>query len=133
MIDYSDIRRLIESRIASGFTLLPYQRENTFISPPDSEHIEVTNTDMQSEQAAMGSTSRKITGTLVIEIFTRSGTGTDLARKAATSLCTVLSGEDSIPSVTFTGGAELIPVGHKEGSTLYQHNLTIPYIYQYGN
>ena len=132
MIDHTEIRRLIENKISGSSLTLPVEFENTLISPDDVAHIGVVLTDVHSQPACMGN-SRMVNGMVVIEIYTKLGTGTKLARETASFLCDLLKGEDSVEGVIFEGGGELISMGASEGSSLYQHNLMIPYIFQYGN
>lgn len=132
MIDYSEIRRIVETKINSDFTDLPVEFENTFIDPPDSEHVKVTTTETRSVGLDITGPGRLVEGDVIIQIYVSIGSGTDKARQAASSLHDMLYGENSETSVYFKGEAELISIGRYNESPLYQYNLIIPYMYVYG-
>ena len=121
---------MIQDNIDS-FEGLTIQYENIDLDDLNVEHISVTDRDMDSRQACIGSDSRMVNALLVIEIYTKQGTGTEKARKVTNELCSMFSNSNT--DIVFTGGPEFMPIGPKEGTTLYQHNLTVPYMYEYGN
>jgi len=131
-MQYSGIRSKIESLLENNLSdTIKVAYENTYVDPPDGEHLEVSDSDVTSEPVCIGSPNRIIRGILTIQIFTRSGSGTEPARQIAQMICKVFSTSAEIEGISFTGNAELVSVGNKEGSTLYQHNLLIPYLYEY--
>lgn len=133
MIDYTEIRRLIENKVIDSSVSLPVEAENTFIDPEDAEHIKLIISDVSSTPVGIGAGSRLIRGAITAVIMVHRGTGTAKTRTAASELCEVLKGTSSIPGVTFNDGeAELIPVGAlDDDSIFYQYNLTIPMMFEY--
>ncbi len=133
MIDYTEIRRLIENKVEETFSTLPVEAENTFIDPEDSEHVKLVISDASSEPIYMGSSSRLVRGLITAVIMVHRGTGTTKIRTVASQLCAILKGSDTIPGITFNDGeAELIPVGALEDDSIfYQYNLVIPMMFEY--
>jgi hypothetical protein len=130
MIDYTNIRRLVEERIASISLIPPVVFENTDILQ-DAEHVEVTDEDIESSPVCLGSSARFVTGKLIISIYTKQGVGTDRAREIASTICNNLASWDN-PTIFLKREEEFFSVGKVEDSSMYQHNLIIPYNYQYG-
>jgi len=132
MMKYSDVRGKIESLLETNLSgTIKVAYENTYVDPPDGEHLEVSDSDVTSEPASIGSPNRILRGILTIQIFTKSGSGTKKAREVAQGVCTLFSTTADTDGILFTGNAELVSVGNKEGSSLFQHNLLIPYMYEY--
>ena len=130
MIDYTTIRASVEGKIATLSLGIAVEHENAHVGPLLSEHIKVINTDISAHQVAMGA-GRIVKGVIIFEIYTKIGIGTGKARGMAKTLCSSLTG-DAIAEITFTGEGELISIGPTEDGELYQHNLMIPYMCEYG-
>lgn len=132
MIDYTGIRALIEGKVATLSLGVDVEYENTFIDPPDSEHIKVINTDIQSNLVCLNG-NRLVQGMIIFEIHTKYGAGTVKARGIASTLCAAFVGDSAISGLTFTGEGEFISIGPAENGVMYQHNLMIPYMFEYGS
>lgn len=131
MIDYTTVRSLIETRLSGVSSIPPVIFENTETDVPDHEHISLVDEDVNSIPAAIGSLARMVHGRIIISIFTKQGTGTNTARQIASLICKSLRewGNDTI---SVMGEEEFFSVGKVENSNMYQHNLIVPYTYQYG-
>jgi len=128
MIDYTSFRAAIEAYIKTNFTIVAVVYENT--KPPEGERIMISEADVSSEPFEMGSNTRLVHGSLIIDIDTKYGAGTNKAKQIASRLAAILIPE-CIVGVSFEE-PEFSSVGKLEGADLYRHNFVIPYWYLYG-
>lgn len=129
MIDYTYVRRTIENYLGDNFTTLPIVFENTTLEEEDAEHITLIDTDVASESMGMGDPAKLINGLVTIMIYTQIGSGTDTARAVASEILEMLN--DIGEPIAFTESL-FNSIGLVEDQSLYQHNLSIPYSYIYG-
>ena len=128
MIDYTVVRRLFEQYIATNFTEVPVQYENTRLHT-ESEFIAVFDQEADAEQMGMNETSFLIRGLIIIQIFTALGSGTQRSREIATKLSSLLNNA-SIGALSFEVSS-LTSVGQVDDADYYQQNLTVPYSFFY--
>lgn len=130
MIDYTELRGLVEGYIGKEFRTLPVIYENTFTGPEE-EHVEISLDDVSGSTEAIGSSKYFVTGLLIVEIYTKKGNGTQKAREVASELSALIY-PDCIPGVYFE---EKIfnSVGPIAETNLYKHILTVSYSYLYGD
>jgi len=119
---------MVEDFIDDNYTSTPIQYENMGIDTDEvSEYIAVTDIQIDTEQ--IDTDTVKVEGAIVIQIHTEIGEGTDRGRELGKELATLLEREE-MNNLNFK-----IPifesVGSVEGTSYYQHNLTVPYAYGY--
>jgi len=127
MLDYTEVRRSIETLLDTELTSLTVIFENTKLSDTKQAHVTLTDADVKSEKLSMTENVYKVTGILTFHIFTESGTGTELARETASEIISLLEASDiAFKEFTFSS------VGKTEENYLYHHKLSAPYDYVYG-
>ncbi len=131
MIDYTTVRETVEVYLNANFSTLPIRFENTLLEANNSGYVDIIDTDITSSTMDMSVGETKLVeGLLSINIFTQAGSGTELAREAASSLVGLL--DDMNVSIEFKS-ATFMSIGLVEPEKhLYQHNLSVPYSYIYG-
>lgn len=126
MIDYGEIRKIIEEAIEEEFTSMGVDivYENTGPYNGVNDHIEIyIEGDIWA--ADMSGTSM-VKGRAIVSIFAVAGSGGNFARDLATrmvDMCQELSG------INFQGPFEFVPVGVEDDSSFFKYNLIMPYIY----
>ena len=130
MIDYTGVRKSIETLIDTNLSEVLVVFENTAVGPVNVEHIEVYDETNSAATMEIGGGVRRVHGLLTVAIFTEAGIGTDRAREIASSIDLILRTPD-VDDLDFQG-SELYSVGYTKSGHLYQHNLITPYSYFYG-
>lgn len=128
MIDYTSVRRSIETYLATNFTAVPIQYENTHIGEVK-EFIALFDQESMSDQSEMGSDVVIVHGGLIIQIFTPLGEGSQRGRELASLLSNMINTLET--DVLRFETAVLASIGQVEDADYYQQNLTIPYTYAY--
>lgn len=129
MIDYTEVRRAVETLIKDNFVLLPLILENTTKRFENKPHVEVTDQPGSQHSMEMGSGVALNDGTISIHIYTEAGSGTNLARASASFLIDLFQTSDLQLQ---TESAEFISGGYVKDTNLYVHVLKLPYSYFYG-
>ncbi len=122
MIDYMEIREIIEVFLADNFTESGVQYENR-AAPETDDYVAVFDRQSFSESAGMGEDAIHSGGLLIFQIFTQLGIGTKRGREIADSLSTLFNSND-IGGLSFDV-PNLQPAEPNEH--YYQMNLVIPY------
>jgi len=128
MIDYSEVRRIIEVYIDENFDTVPVQFENIIIDV-DGAYISLTDIQANAQPPAMGSKTSLITGIIVIQIYTVYGTGTVYSRNIASELANLLLG-NNVEGVKFKAPT-LTSIGKVDQADYYQQNFSIEYEFIY--
>lgn len=130
-IDFTTFRESVESYLDENFTSMKIQFENTY-RKDKKPFIYVVDQNYTSESMGCGEDISNVKGALIIQIYSVKGTGTVLAKKAATELTSLMSDyQDESDNLNFSNPV-LASFGPVDGAEYYQHNLTIPYQYFYG-
>lgn len=130
MIDYTVVRREIESYIDANFNTVPMKFENTLLASIDTEHITVEDGDLSRNRLDVSDPIvSQVEGTLIIGIFTQVGIGTERGREIASELDSLLVNYNSDIALS---GSLLVSAGNVAESNLFRHNLSVPYTYVYG-
>jgi len=128
-MNYTNVIGSIETILEDGFNTVPIKFENVDLIDIRGEHVSLSDQDVESRLACMNTNSRIVKGIVSVNIMTKSGTGTDKAKKIAMEICNILSHEP-VDGILFTGQAELVSVGDDDLDGLYKHVLYIPYLYE---
>lgn len=125
MIDYTTTRQIIESELSDNFTTCDIQYENVplMVDNPES-YIAVFDRQSFSESVSMDEDDAHMRGEIIIQIFTKLGTGTSGARDIAQDLTDLLSSKDLDGIITDTP----MFISAQPNERYYQHNLIIPYV-----
>lgn len=129
MIDYTTVRATIEQYLGDNFSTVAVVFENTSLENKDEEHISISEDDVETALLGMTDDQRLVNAVISIEIFTKRGIGTEKAREIASELITLIEANDS--GIAF-GVPIFSSVGAVDGAELYQHVLSYPYSYVYG-
>lgn len=128
MIDYTSVRRSLETHIADNFSEVPVQYENRRIDRAK-EFIALFDQEADSLVSEIAGGVSMVTGIVIIQIFTELGTGTERSREIASILANITNGLQT--DVLSFQSAVLSSIGQVDGIDYYQQNLTIPYTYAY--
>lgn len=131
VIDYTSVRRLIETFLNDNYSSTVIQYENTYVDVVNvSEYISINDVTSDTYPTDMGGGTITVHGAIVIQIYTELGSGTQRGREIASELTDLFKSE-SLSGLNLTV-PEFNSFGQVEGADYYQHNLTIPYVYAYG-
>ncbi len=130
MIDFTVARRLFENYLKLNFTTVPIQNENTRIESGTEAYIALTDVGGESQSMGMGTDIFRVDGGFVIQIYTPLGSGTEQSRELASELAELLVNAN-LSGFTFTT-PQLDTFGQVEEADYYQQNLTVPYVFFYG-
>lgn len=124
MIDFTEIRRILEKFLQDNFTLCPVKEENTPLDTTDLKNwIAVFDRTDFSESTGMGETAYHLGGQITIRIYSRLNTGTADARFIAQELTNLFNSTEISGIVMQT--PELYPGA--ENKHWYEHQLIIKY------
>ena len=131
LIDFTITRQIIETYLRDNFTECPVQYENVPLSEDDpKEFIAVFDKVNTNSTDTLQATSSPCTGVIIIQIFTKLGTGTQRAREIG-SILNALFGDKTISNINIQNGALFgIPTDPK--AVYYQHNINFEYNFIYG-
>jgi hypothetical protein len=130
MIDFTEIRRAIEEILRDEFTLTPIEYENVPLDDPDVEeyismYCFLDTSKIVSPGVALSS------GSVLIQINTPLGIGTERSKVIATELSSILSNRRIGPVETLEAELHSFPMEHTD--VYFKQNLLIPYTYGMGN
>ncbi len=132
MIDFTTIRRTIETELNDNFSTVPIMFEN--VGMPDQtdqdEFIAVEDQASFSEGTGLGDTVTHLGGVILIKIYTTRGEGTQRSRVIATELATLLA-DQQLTDISLQE-ASLHTAGDVDGSEYFLQVLQIPYSLLYG-
>jgi len=132
MIDYTYVRRTIESYLNDNFTECVIQFENVPLSHDNpSELIALSDSNVDSVQAAMGDQGQICTGLLVVSIYTTLNTGTERSREIADVLSGLLA-QQNIEGIAFRD-TELKSIPAHPDDVYFLQQLYVSYIWGYGS
>jgi len=132
MIDFTTVRRLVETFLVDNFTTVPIQLENEHINVENiTEFIALTDIGVDTEDMGSGTNVLRVDSNLVIQIYTELGEGVQRSRAIASELVTLLS-TFSFDALTFTT-PQFDTFGQVKDTDYYQQNLTFPYTYFFGD
>lgn len=124
MIDFTEIRRIIETFLQDNFTACPIKQENIPLVPDNpKEWIAVFEKSSFSESTGLGEDSYHLGGVFTFQIFTTLGTGTQRARELAVDLSDLFNSTDISGIAMQT--PELYP--GPDDPQWYRHHLVIRY------
>lgn len=131
MLDFSDLRSKLEVHIQNDLPTTDIVFENTDINQEYESHVDMEIDDTESFPIDMSGAVYKMTGILRFYILTKQGTGSENARKIASSIVDSLKKfQETVEFVI--DGPVLSSVGKVDGTNLYQHNLEVTFNYFYG-
>lgn len=124
-MSFSIVKSTIESHIASNWTETAVQYENVDLNTDSlNEYISIHVLSGEGVQATLGDIGEyKVTGVLVVIIFTELGTGSKRAKELADTMSDLFRGA-KINDITFK-----VPSGTRVAfsGSYYQFNLSIPF------
>jgi hypothetical protein len=129
MIDFTEIRRVIEETLKNEFSMCPIEYENVFLDDPDvPEYISTFHYLDTSEMVSPGVSAS--TGGIIIVVNTPVGEGTERSREIATELSRILSNRSF--GIISTQEAELHSYPMEAQDVYFKQNLIIPYTHGMG-
>ena len=121
MIDYTEIRRIVEAHLATNYTTTPIWYENT-PGPQADEYIAVQDDTISVRDMGDGVL---VVGQLIVDIYTPIGIGTERGREIAKELAAIFGRKD-IEGIHFDE-PELRSSGGDPKAPHYHQYLTIRY------
>lgn len=132
LLDFTTTRSSIEDYIDDNFSecLVKFENVPLRVDNP-SEYVAVFDKIDTTEGETLQSSSAIVRGSLIIQIFTKRGTGTKRARAIAQAINDLLNGK-TIGGIDFMHG-NLFGVPEDPKNVYYQHNLVFRYSYVSGD
>lgn len=115
----------VYSHISNNWTRTPVVYDNTEQTYQNTSWIRVTIAPATAEPACIGSNKIRVTGQIIIQIFTPIGDGPKPAFEIADEIAELMQNK-SIGSVTNTWTAETLRIGD-DNNGWYQINVLIPF------
>jgi len=124
MIDFTVIRKVVETVIVNNFTECPIKLENSYLATKDiPEWIAVFDKTNYSDTTGMGEETYLLNGIVTVQINTKLNTGTERAKEIAKSLSDLFNSKE-IEGIAFHN-PELYNAPETEH--WYRHHLVIRY------